>query len=51
MPRPLGIEFTGAVYHLTLRAEGMLFDIRYADAIIPVLTQPGKPVPNGTRVG
>jgi hypothetical protein len=27
------------------------FDIGYADGIIPVLAQPEKPVPNGTRVG
>ena len=30
---------------------GMLFDIGYADKIIPVLAMPEKPVPNGTRVG
>lgn len=32
-------------------SEGMLFDIGYADGIVPVLAQPEKPVPNGTRVG
>lgn len=32
-------------------SEGMLFDIGYTDGIIPVLAQPEKPVPNGTRVG
>lgn len=32
-------------------SEGMLFDIGYADGIIPVLAVPEKPVPNGTRVG
>ena len=32
-------------------SEGMLFDIGYVDGIIPVLAQPEKPVPNGTRVG
>lgn len=32
-------------------SEGMLFDIGYADGIIPVLAQPEKPIPNGTRVG
>ncbi|MCK9216975.1 MAG: tRNA-binding protein [Firmicutes bacterium] len=32
-------------------SEGMLFDIGYKDDIIPVLAQPEKPVPNGTRVG
>ena len=32
-------------------SEAMLFDIGYADGIIPVLAIPEKPVPNGTRVG
>ena len=32
-------------------SEGMLFDIGYDDGIIPVLAQPEKPVPDGTRVG
>ncbi len=32
-------------------SEGMLFDIGYADGIVPVLAQPEKPVPNGTRTG
>lgn len=32
-------------------SEGMLFDIGYADKIIPVLAQPEKPVPAGTRAG
>ncbi|KEJ03523.1 tRNA-binding protein [Clostridium botulinum A2B7 92] len=32
-------------------SEGMLFDIGYADGIIPVLAQPEKQIPNGTRVG
>jgi len=32
-------------------SEGMLFDIGYVDGIMPVLAQPEKPVPNGTRVG
>jgi len=32
-------------------SEGMLLDIGYADGIIPVLAQPEKPVPNGTRLG
>ena len=30
-------------------SEGMLFDIGYADKILPVLAVPEKPVPNGTR--
>jgi tRNA-binding protein len=32
-------------------SEGMLFDIGYADSIIPVLGVPERPVPNGTRAG
>jgi len=32
-------------------SEGMLFDIGYADGIVPVLAQPEKAVPNGIRVG
>jgi tRNA-binding protein len=32
-------------------SEGMLFDIGYADKILPVLAQPERPVPNGTRAG
>ncbi|HYE08983.1 MAG TPA: tRNA-binding protein [Patescibacteria group bacterium] len=32
-------------------SEGMLFDIGYADGIIPVLAQPENPVPNGTKAG
>jgi tRNA-binding protein len=32
-------------------SEGMLFDLGYADKITPVLAQPERPVPNGTRAG
>lgn len=32
-------------------SEGMLFDIGYADGITPVLAQPEKAVPNGSRAG
>jgi tRNA-binding protein len=32
-------------------SEGMLFDIGYADGIIPELAIPEKQVPNGARVG
>ena len=32
-------------------SEGMLFDLGYADGILPVLAVPEKPVPNGTRAG
>lgn len=32
-------------------SEGMFFDIGHVDGIVPVLSIPEKPVPNGTRVG
>ena len=32
-------------------SEGMLFDIGYADGLIPVLAVPEKPIPNGARAG
>jgi tRNA-binding protein len=32
-------------------SEGMLFDIGYADGLIPVLALPETPVPNGARAG
>jgi methionine--tRNA ligase beta chain len=32
-------------------SEGMLFDLGFADGIVPVLAVPEKPVPNGTRAG
>jgi tRNA-binding protein len=32
-------------------SEGMLFDIGYADGIVPVLAQPESPVPDGCRAG
>ena len=32
-------------------SEGMLFDIGYADGIVPVLATPARPVPDGTRAG
>jgi tRNA-binding protein len=34
-----------------LMSEGMLFDIGYADGIVPVLATPEAPVPDGTRAG
>lgn len=56
---PKEIEGLQALFVLNLpskemmgvKSEGMLFDIGYADHIIPVLAVPEKPVPNGTRVG
>jgi methionine--tRNA ligase beta chain len=32
-------------------SEGMLFDIGYADGLVPVLAIPEKEVPDGTRAG
>lgn len=32
-------------------SEGMLFDIGYADGIVPVLAVPEAPVPDGSRTG
>ena len=32
-------------------SEGMLFDLGYEDGITPVLAEPEKPVPNGTKAG
>jgi tRNA-binding protein len=32
-------------------SEGMLFDIGYADGIVPALAAPERPVPDGTRAG
>jgi tRNA-binding protein len=32
-------------------SEGMLFDIGYADGILPALAVPERPVPDGARVG
>jgi tRNA-binding protein len=32
-------------------SEGMLFDLGYADGIVPVLACPERPVPDGTRAG
>ena len=34
-----------------LVSEGMLFDIGYADGIVPVLAIPEQPVPDGSRAG
>jgi len=32
-------------------SEGMLFDIGYADGLVPALATPERPVPDGTRAG
>jgi tRNA-binding protein len=34
-----------------LVSEGMLLDIGYADGLVPVLTIPEQPVPDGSRAG
>ena len=33
------------------RSEGMMFDIGYADGLLPVMAVPEKPIPNGARAG
>lgn len=56
---PTEIEGTQALFVVNLEprkmggcvSEGMLFDIGYANEIIPVLAQPEKPVPNGVSAG
>ena len=32
-------------------SEGMLFDIGFADGVLPALAVPERPVPNGSRAG
>ena len=32
-------------------SEGMLFDVGYADGLVPVLAVPEKPLPDGSRAG
>ena len=32
-------------------SEGMLFDLGYADGLLPALAVPERPMPNGTRAG
>jgi tRNA-binding protein len=32
-------------------SEGMLFDIGYADGLLPALATPERPLPDGTRAG
>jgi len=56
---PTEIEGTQALFVVNLEpckmgdcvSEGLLFDIGYANEIIPVLAQPEKPVPNGVSAG
>ncbi len=56
---PREIEGKQALFVLNLEAktmagelsQGMLFDLGYADGILPALAMPERPVPNGTRAG
>ena len=56
---PLEVQGRQALFVLNLAprkmageiSEGMLFDIGYADGIVPVLALPERPVPNGVRAG
>jgi tRNA-binding protein len=56
---PREIEGTQALFVVNLEpkkmmgevSEGMLFDLGYADGIVPALTIPERKVPNGTRAG
>jgi tRNA-binding protein len=56
---PRAIEGRQALFVVNLPAkkmagqvsEGMLFDLGFADGVVPVLAVPEKPVPNGTRAG
>ena len=34
-----------------MTSEGMLFDIGYADGLLPALAMPERPLPNGARAG
>jgi len=56
---PLEVQGRQALFVLNLAprkmagevSEGMLFDIGYADGLVPVLALPERPVPNGERAG
>lgn len=56
---PREIERKQALFVLNLEprrmageiSHGMLFDLGYADGILPALTVPERPVPNGIRAG
>lgn len=58
-PNPAEIEGHQALFVVNMEprkmmgevSEGMLFDIGYADGIVPVLALPEKAVPNGSRAG
>ena|ERR1043166_265722 len=56
---PREIEGTQALFVVNLEpkkmlgetSQGMLFDIGFADGIVPALAIPERPVPNGSRLG
>ena len=58
-PNPGAIRGRQALFVVNLKprrmrgelSEGMLFDIGYADGLVPRLAVPESPVPNGTRAG
>jgi tRNA-binding protein len=58
-PNPQAIVGVQALFVVNLEAkrmageisEGMLFDIGFADGVVPVLAVPERAVPNGLRVG
>ena len=58
-PDPTVLEGRQALFVVNLQprrmmgelSEGMLFDIGYADGVLPVLAVPEAPVPDGTRAG
>ena len=58
-PDPAEIEGLQALFVVNLPSremagelsEGVLFDVGYADGVVPVLAVTEKPVPNGARAG
>jgi tRNA-binding protein len=58
-PNPQEIQGRQALFVVNLEprrmagevSEGMLFDLGYADGIVPALAVPERPVPDGTRAG
>jgi tRNA-binding protein len=58
-PNPQELEGRQALFVVNLEprrmagevSEGMLFDLGYADGIMPALAVPEHPVPDGTRAG
>jgi tRNA-binding protein len=58
-PNPKELEGKQALFVVNLEprkmagetSEGMLFDLGYADGLVPALAVPERPVPDGTRAG